>query len=422
MRLYLSCLLVVIISITVNAQNVGINEPAPIGKLHIRVNSTTNLPHLRLTEDENDYARIKMENNVYSGAFWDIAGRTNTNSDLSLLNFYFNNGTTGSDKMTILGNGNVGIGKTSPDSKLDINGTGDGTELLRFSTERPWVFKQTDSGVNTNLTLQSTVDSKRFEIIGEDGNTEAASFFLLNGDPKVVLVPDNGNVGIGESNPGNKLRIKGNSTSTQNVLSVSTTYSGNSNVRAVEGFSIPADGYGFGGYFQGGARGVQSWAFGGNSSNLAIGVEGNASGSGGVRMGVFGRATGGVENWAGYFAEGNMYVTNDLRIGVGAKNGASGYKVAIDGKVIAEEMRVQISGAWPDYVFEDDYDLMPLKELENQIKINGHLPGVPSAEEAEKDGIMLGDMNRMLLEKIEELTLHVIRLEKEIQDLKTVKK
>ncbi|NNF36063.1 MAG: hypothetical protein HKN68_18305 [Saprospiraceae bacterium] len=421
MRLNLSCLLVFIISFSINAQNIGINEPAPIGKLHIRVNSTTNLPHLRLTEDENDYARIKMENNVYSGVYWDIAGRTNSDPSLSLLNFYFNNGTSGSDKMTVLGNGNVGIGTTSPNSKLDIRSVGNNAEILRLSSERPWVFKQTGTASSANLTLQSINNGKNLELLGADGTTKAAIFSMWNDDPKVIFVPDNGNVGIGESNPGNKVRIKGNSTSTQNVLSVSTTYLGNSNIRAVEGFARPADGYGFGGLFEGGARGVKATAWGGSSSNLAIGVEGSSHGTNGDRIGVFGRASGGSKNWAGYFAEGNMYVTNDLRIGAGAINGATGYKVAIDGKVIAEEMRVQLSGAWPDYVFEDDYKLMPLTELEKEIEKLGHLPGLPSAREAEEEGIMLGDMNRILLEKIEELTLHVIRLEKEIRVLKSKK-
>ena len=138
----------------------------------------------------------------------------------------------------------------------------------------------------------------------------------------------------------------------------------------------------------------------------------------GERMGVFARATCGSSNWAGYFAEGHMYVTNDLRIGPGAKNGAAGYKVAIDGRVVAEEMRVQLSGAWPDYVFDEDYELMSLEDLEEQIEDLGHLPGLPAAEDAESEGIMVGDMNRILLEKIEELTLHIIRLQKEIDELK----
>ena len=114
-----------------------------------------------------------------------------------------------------------------------------------------------------------------------------------------------------------------------------------------------------------------------------------------------------------------MYINNDLRIGSGASGGASGYKVAVDGKIIAEEVRVQLSSAWPDYVFEEDYKIMSLEKLEQEILQLGHLPGIPSAQEVESEGIALGNMQKMMMEKIEELTLHIIQLNKEIEQLKS---
>lgn len=79
-------------------------------------------------------------------------------------------------------------------------------------------------------------------------------------------------------------------------------------------------------------------------------------------------------------------------------------------------MRVQLSGSWPDYVFADSYDLMPLAEVERGIMGNNHLPGIPSARDVEAEGIMPGDMQARLQEKIEALTLPMAQ-EKKIQDL-----
>lgn len=73
---------------------------------------------------------------------------------------------------------------------------------------------------------------------------------------------------------------------------------------------------------------------------------------------------------------------------------------------------------WPDYVFEGDYVLMPLIEVEAYIEKNGHLPKVPSAEEVEENGQSLGQINQILLEKIEELTLYLIEQQKQIDELK----
>jgi len=107
------------------------------------------------------------------------------------------------------------------------------------------------------------------------------------------------------------------------------------------------------------------------------------------------------------------------QVGINTTTIPTGYAMAIDGKIMAEEVRVQLSENWPDYVFEPTYDLMPLNELKQYIKENKHLPEIPSATEVEKDGgVDVGEMNRLLLKKVEELTLHVIQLQEEIETLK----
>jgi len=72
-----------------------------------------------------------------------------------------------------------------------------------------------------------------------------------------------------------------------------------------------------------------------------------------------------------------------------------------------------------DYVFEENYFLSPLSEVESFIKTNKHLPNIPSAEQFKSDGYKVGEMDEMLLRKIEELTLYIIELKKEIEELKS---
>jgi len=102
---------------------------------------------------------------------------------------------------------------------------------------------------------------------------------------------------------------------------------------------------------------------------------------------------------------------------IGSQSVPSGYMVAVDGKAIFEEVQVELSASWPDYVFETEYNLMSLQDVEKYINVHGHLPNIPSANKVESEGIALGEMQRLMMEKIEELTLHMIRLEKENKDL-----
>ena len=94
------------------------------------------------------------------------------------------------------------------------------------------------------------------------------------------------------------------------------------------------------------------------------------------------------------------------------------YALAVDGNVICEEVRVILSQFWPDYVFEEEYELLSLSEVEEEIEETGHLPGIPSAEEIEEEGLDLGDITVSQQEKIEEVFLHLIKMEKELNTLK----
>jgi hypothetical protein len=90
-------------------------------------------------------------------------------------------------------------------------------------------------------------------------------------------------------------------------------------------------------------------------------------------------------------------------------------KLTVSGQIHAQEVKVTVTAPGPDYVFEKDYKLTSLEEIKNYIDQNKHLPEVPSAKEMEKNGVQLGEMNMLLLKKIEELTLYVIEQNKKME-------
>lgn len=90
----------------------------------------------------------------------------------------------------------------------------------------------------------------------------------------------------------------------------------------------------------------------------------------------------------------------------------SGYKLFVKGGILTEEVRVNLSTNWADYVFAEGYQLPTLEQVEQQIKAKGHLFNVPSAKTIKEDGIELGEMAKIQQEKIEELTLYLIEQHK----------
>lgn len=110
------------------------------------------------------------------------------------------------------------------------------------------------------------------------------------------------------------------------------------------------------------------------------------------------------------------YESGSVSIGTGVVRPDAA--LTVGGKLYAEEIEVvQDVASIPDYVFEKDYNLISLEQVEDFIKSNKHLPGVPSASEYAEKGLNIGEMNCLLLKKIEELTLYIIDQEKRIIEL-----
>lgn len=109
-----------------------------------------------------------------------------------------------------------------------------------------------------------------------------------------------------------------------------------------------------------------------------------------------------------------LRITNLGNIGVGIDNPTELFEV--NGKIRAKEVKVTLDN-WPDYVFKENYNLISPSEIEAFINENGHLPKIPSASEVVENGLELGKMNKLMMEKIEELTLYIIEQEKRIEAL-----
>lgn len=107
------------------------------------------------------------------------------------------------------------------------------------------------------------------------------------------------------------------------------------------------------------------------------------------------------------------FIFNNGSIGIGTTN-INDYKLAVAGKIHAQEIKIEHPDQWSDFVFDDDYDLRSISDLETFINENNHLPEIPSAEEVNENGVNVGEMEAKLLKKVEELTLYLIEQQKVI--------
>ena len=215
-----------------------------------------------------------------------------------------------------------------------------------------------------------------------------------------MRIDNNGNVGIGTSNPSQKIEIGGDSKLNLKVGRWATigitggalaTIIGN-NIKASQSINNKMD---FITTTNDGAKAIKMQYNEGITFHTMLGnVTANSQFSGYERM----------------------RIDNDGNVGIGTSN-TKGFKLGVLGKIAAEEVKVAIYNNWSDFVFYDNYKLPTLKEVEKYIKEKGHLKDIPSAKEVEKNGIFLGEMNSKLLQKIEELTLYTIGQETKIKSL-----
>jgi hypothetical protein len=397
-------------AVDVKNRRVGIDNSAPTAPLSFKNTDGNKIDFLYLGADARYGIGIKGPHLQYY--------TSGSNADHV---FGYGSNTNFSEAMRIKGNGDVGIGTASPNAKLNVI-TNTGTALLAttssISSSQPVVTVQggtislvTDKrvGVGTSTPqaqLEVSTDSRNIlqltntaslavnvlnSIYFKTGNTytgmietrgtatnAAAMSFLTSassspsGLTERLTIADNGNVGINTSNPAFKLDVFGRLRLRYNLVD--------------------------------GPAGL--WF------NKTDNTQGSFIGQyDDTNLGIWGPGASGSWKF--------LFDGNDGTVRIGTTQKASGYLVNVGGKVIAEEVRVQLRASWPDYVFAKDYKLAPLYELEEYIHSHQHLPGLQPAAQIEKEGADLGETQRKLVEKVEELTLYVIELKKEIDQLKS---
>ncbi len=288
--------------------------------------------------------------------------------------------------------GNVGIGTTTPTARLDIiSNTGQTETLTRFrisdaSNDYLSIANATGSANQFIPSFRGHHESdNRYSIqfIGSTSPTnDTGTNALVNFDArrsagpietrplftwtsyttKMMTMSANGNLGLGTTTPNAKLDVRG---------SIKTSYSDN---RYVNLFN------------SGDGNSYMNIQGGSDSSRFGFQVDGSSK----------------------------MSIMKNGNVGIGTSSPDS--KLSVNGKIHAKEVKIDLS-IWPDYVFKETYSLPPLEKVENHILEKGHLKNIPSAEEVEKNGVQLGEMNIKLLEKIEELTLYMIEQHKKTEQL-----
>ena len=308
---------------------------------------------------DNSGATLNLKN---VNGFWHFSGPRSYESN-NKLSLFWNDGTY-HRILSINDNGNVGIGTTNPTNKLQINGSvrvGDGNWgalVIDGKDENDWLFNAHNDGATLAI---------RTQLNGQ--NAWSHQVMTLN---RV-----SGNVGIGTTNPQERFQI------------------GNSYIFHDGGHKVIA-------FLHRPSGGVDL-----DASKYAGEIRFDPT-TGYMRLGTSSTVTDGPIT--------RFSISKDGKVGIGNLN-TGNHRLAVEGSIGAREVKVEVSG-WSDYVFQEDHDLPTLEEVEIHIKEKGHLINIPSAREVEENGIQLGVMNKLLLEKIEELTLYTLQQQKEISLLK----
>ncbi|CAM1345524.1 hypothetical protein [Tenacibaculum amylolyticum] len=311
--------------------------------------------HFRLKNSSNSFKE-------YGGFGSFIINNASGNEDGGLTFYTTNNGKTRIRRMTILNNGFVGMGTNTPQRSLHV------VSSSWDNTYGAGAIFENDNSVGSGITLKPTGSQVSNGTLGwsiyaggpgsaiKDGNL---GFWAHGTNAALMSIKRSGEVGVGTNTPSEKLDVSGNVKITGDLK----------------------------------MSGPDSY----------IWTNGTGTGYTGI-----------------YDPKNNrvlLYTSESTgNVGIGTTD-TKGFKLGVNGKVAATEVKVATYSNWADFVFKKNYELPTLTEVENHIKENGHLKDIPSADEVAENGFFLGEMDAKLLQKIEELTLYTIEQEKKIKSL-----
>ena len=327
--------------------SVGIGTNDPLTHLHVAGSGDQNIRVHSTGFGGADSGLELVRGGEFDGTDWKIM---NDGGTFKILDGINNFETAGTENMRITNSGNVGINQTTPEARLHVTGT------LGLSGTSGGNYFKSGSSSGSYVAIDNN------EIGARNSSDEPSTLYLQYWGGNLNLAQnDDGRVGIGTSSPQAKVHIT-------DGADVTASGGGELILGPTSGLNMGLDG-----------NEIQA-RNGGSASTLVL-----QQGGGDIKL---------IPNENG-----------QVGIGILSNFPSDDYLLAVDGKIISEEVRVELSGNWwPDYVFEESYALTPLAELEKQIAEKGHLPGIPSAKVVEAEGFELGDMQRRAIEKIEELT------------------
>ncbi|MCZ2140600.1 MAG: hypothetical protein LC096_04335, partial [Bacteroidia bacterium] len=396
--------------ITDDGYNVGINNPSPLYKLDIlysgaygmRVKSASGFATMDV-DAKDGYAAVRFANDNITQ--W---GFQNNGASNNFSLFEYGNGNA---LYVTKGTRNIGLGTNTPKNRLDISGS-----LAVGSTYAGTNIAPTNGAlIQGNLGVGTTTPASKLHVNRNDGNYLVSLFenSSASNDRSAMVgiksgAPASNNTwyyGVGGT--GNGLGLTSNQFYIENLgkgarFSIDTLgrVKVGKNISAYSTFNIGGNNY----------YDTASITF--NTKGEVFNISVNADGQ--MQF---------IPNSGGPTGTAAMTIDDDNggRVVIGTvASMPSGYKLYVKDGILTERLKVAVNGSgnWADYVFAEDYNLLPLDHVEAFIKENKHLPNVPSAEAMAENGLDVATMDAKLMEKIEELTLYLIEMKKEIKALK----
>lgn len=316
--------------------------------------------------------------------------------------------------------GNIGAGTGSPSSRLHVvtDASGGSPHSLSDLTVE-------DSGDGMILLLTPSNKTSYFGFADTDDNyvggiqyehTADRMVFRVNDHQVGDMVIDNtGRIGIGTIAPERKLHVEAGDVVITNVNQSRLLLRGDgSNDYSGAILEMKAPGVSVGNHFASFIQHTRTPTGEGSFYMQRRGAANQYYGNLLIYKDGEGWQFNGSDNPSNTTTANLLKIDTNGNVGIGTTTPNA--KLAVNGSIHAQEVKVDLVG-WPDYVFQAGYDLPSLEEVEQHIREKGHLINMPSAKEVEENGVQLGEMNKLLLKKIEELTLYILQQEQRIQQL-----